>query len=132
MHIQSLPSDEERSAPEIGEEGEGELALDIFEDEHCLYFIAPIAGVDEKSVDINITDDVLSISGTRPRPKSLPKAKHHYLEECYWGPFRRNVLLPSAVNSDETKARLEQDILIVEVPKARKAAKKIISLKTKT
>jgi HSP20 family protein len=90
--------------------------------------IAPVAGVDEKSLEISLTDDLLSIKGNRPRPKSLPQPQRSFAEECYWGSFSRNILLPAAVNSADMSARLESDIIVIEIPKARKATSKIISL----
>lgn len=110
------------------EEDEGQLLLDIFETDEKIFIIAPVAGIDEETVEISLTDDLLTIRGERPRPKSLPTNVNYFTEECYWGTFSRNVLLPAAVNSAEIVARLERDIIVVEIPKARKVGSKIISL----
>lgn len=107
---------------------EGQLSLDVFESENSIVVVAPIAGVDEKNLSINITEDLLTITGERLRPKSLPKPKKYFVEECYWGKFSRSILLPTAINSAEITARLDRDIIIIEVPKARKVASKIIPL----
>ncbi len=107
---------------------EGELSLDIFETDETIFLVAPVAGIDEKSIDIALTEDLLTIRGSRPRPLSLPKKPKYYVEECYWGSFYRSVLLPAAVNSAEITARLERDIIIIEIPKARKVSSKSIPL----
>lgn len=111
------------------ENDEGQLALDIFETSEKIFVVAPIAGVNEHSLDIMLTKDVLTIKGNRPHPKSLPHAKEFFLEECFWGDFSRNILLPAAINSADIVARMERDIVIVEIPKARKVEQKKISLK---
>jgi len=114
------------------ESDEGQLPLDIFEDEVSIFVVAPIAGVDEENLEILVDNDLLTIRGSRPRPKSLPKNPQYFVEECFWGKFSRNVLLPSAVNSAEITAIFEGDIVIITIPKARKATAKIISLKKRT
>ncbi len=125
-----IGSEEKREAPILKEEEDsGALALDIFEDTDRIIILAPVAGVDESSVEIVLTEDLLTIKGMRPRPDSIPKNAHFFVEECFWGKFLRSVLLPTAVNSAEISARLERDILYIDIPKARKAASKIISLK---
>lgn len=110
------------------EDDQGQLSLDIFETEDKIIIIAPIAGIDEKSLEISVNEDLLTIKGARPRPSGLPKHKTYLIEECYWGVFSRNVLMPAAVNSAEIIARMQRDILIVEIPKARKVKTKIISI----
>jgi len=125
-----IGAEEKREAPILKEEEDsGALAIDIFEDAEKIIILAPVAGVDEASVEIVLTEDLLSIKGNRPRPDSIPKNARFFVEECFWGKFSRSVLLPTAVNSAEISARLDRDILYIDIPKARKAASKIISLK---
>ena len=126
MHISA-----EQSFVAVSEHDEGQLALDIFETENHIFCVAPIAGVDETSLDISLTKDLLTITGNRPRPQSLPKAQEYFLEECFWGKFSRNILLPAAINSADIVARMERDIIIVQIPKARKVEQKKISIQKK-
>lgn len=128
FHISSSPDESLRLQEDSDE---GQLPLDIFEDENSIFVVAPIAGVDEEKLEILVDNDLLTIRGSRPRPKSLPKKPQYFVEECFWGNFSRNVLLPSAVNSAEITAIFEGDIVVITIPKARKANAKIISLKKK-
>jgi HSP20 family protein len=107
---------------------QGQLSLDVLETETSIVVVAPVAGVDEKNLSISITEDLLTISGERLFPSSLPKPTKKYVEECYWGKFSRSILLPTAINSAEITARLDHDIIVIEVPKARKVASKNIPL----
>jgi HSP20 family protein len=107
---------------------EGQLSLDIFETEESIFLIAPVAGVNRDSVQISLTEDLVTISGERPFPTSLPNNSKYFVEECFWGNFSRSVLLPSAVNSADISARIEHEIIIIEVPKARKTSSKNIPL----
>ena len=128
LHIEP---ENDRDAPEIlkNDDEAGALAIDIFETDAEIVILAPIAGVDERSLDLELTEDLLKISGERPRPKNVPATAKFLVEECFWGKFSRNILLPAAVNSAEISATLENEILIIKIPKARKVAKKKISLK---
>ncbi|QQS59677.1 Hsp20/alpha crystallin family protein [Candidatus Peregrinibacteria bacterium] len=110
------------------EEDVGYLALDVLETEETIFILAPIAGVEEGNLSISLNDDLLVISGMRVRPTFLPQESRDLVSECYWGSFSRHILLPSAVNTADMIARIEQGIIILEIPKARKAKSKIISL----
>jgi len=104
---------------------EGRLALDIFETEEEIFIIAPLAGVDKEEVEISINEDILTIKGRREFLEDIPSAKTFFAEECFWGDFSRSIILPSAVNSADIKAKMKKNILIISVPKAKKASKKI-------
>lgn len=109
------------------ENDEGYLAIDVIETEDNIFILAPIAGVEEQDVSLSLSDDLLVISGNRVRPEFLPEKSRGLVSECYWGPFSRHILLPSAVNTADMTARIEQGIIVLEIPKARKVKSKTIS-----
>ena len=134
MHItaQTTPPPTSRQTDEqpqaVPTEDAGELAVDIAETATSIFIVAPIAGVDESSLAIEIDDDLLVIRGERKLPESIPAKAERHSEECFWGAFKRTILLPTAINSAEIVATLEQHILMIEIPKARKATSKTIPL----
>lgn len=111
----------------MAEETEGQLSIDVYQDEHNVYVLAPIAGVKASDIDISITDEVLTIRGTRKAGHIFP-AERHFTQECYWGPFSRSYVLPIAVNSDEVRATLKDGLLKVEIPKDAKVKTKVIKI----
>jgi HSP20 family protein len=118
-------------AEEISKENpdEGRLALDIFETEETLFIVAPLAGVDPEEIDISISEDVLIIRGDRRFPENLPTSSSKFFtEECFWGPFSRSIVLPSAVNSADIQAKMKKNILIISIPKVKKAKSKKIPI----
>ena len=126
LHALRQPKSER---PELlADDAVGQLAVDILETAASIFVIAPIAGVDEKSVAISIDDDLLVISGERVYPQSCPQNAKKHAEECYWGTFQRSILLPTAINSADITAKMVDHILTIEIPKARKATSKIIPL----
>jgi HSP20 family protein len=115
----------------LAEESEGQLSIDVYQDEHNVYVVAPIAGVKAGDVDISITDEVLTIKGNRSPGHNITHEKH-FTQECYWGPFSRSYVLPIAVNSENSKATLKDGLLKIEVPKDEKVKTRFIKVNDKS
>lgn len=109
------------------EEIEGQLAIDVYQDEDSIYILAPIAGTAPGDIDVQITDEVVSIRGER---KSGHKANDemHFVQECYWGPFSRTFVLPIAVNSEKARASLKNGLLSIIIPKDAKSKTKSLKI----
>lgn len=112
------------------EETEGQLSVDVYQDEHNIYILAPIAGVRAADLDVSITDEVVTIQGERQAGhESLPEK--HFTQECYWGPFSRSYVLPIAVNSELARATLKDGLLKIEIPKDAKVKTRSIKINEK-
>jgi len=114
----------------LEDDTEGQLSIDVYQDEHNVIVLAPIAGVRASDVDISITDEVITIRGERRAGHDAP-LERHFTQECYWGPFSRSYVLPIAVNSEETKATLKDGLLQIVVPKDAKVKTKVIKINDK-
>lgn len=114
----------------MSEETEGQLSIDVFQDEHNVYVVAPVAGVKPDDIDVTITDEVLTIRGERKSGHEVP-GEQHFSQECYWGPFSRSYVLPIAVDSEHSRATLRDGMLRVEIPKDAKVKTKIIKINDK-
>ncbi len=119
--------DEHKNAED---DNEGQLAIDVYQDDHNIYLVAPIAGVKASDVSISITDEVITIRGKRSPGHDIPADKH-LVKECYWGNFSRSYVVPIATNSDSAKAILEDGLLRIIVPKDDKVKTKFISIEEK-
>ncbi len=111
----------------LAEDGDGQLSIDVYHDDHNIYILAPIAGVKAGDVDISITDEVITIKGNRTAGHDIAKEKH-FTQECYWGAFSRSYVLPIAVNSENSKATLKDGLLRIEIPKDEKVKTKTIKI----
>lgn len=110
-----LPSKQPMPPPRSS--GVGQVALDIFEYENYYIIKAPIAGVRMADLDIEITDNVLTIRGSRRQTDTIPD-EQYYLKECFWGEFQRSVTLPCAIDPRKVKATFNKDsVLKILVPK---------------
>lgn len=95
----------------------GQVALDIFEFDNYYILKAPMAGVKLADLDIEITDNVITIRGQRKQTDDIPQ-NQYYLQECFWGEFSRSVTLPCSIDPKKVKATFNKDaILKILVPK---------------
>lgn len=116
----------EMEAPTV----EGNIIMpmaDIRETDDAVIVTMDLPGVDKKDVDISVTDNELRVVAERSEEKELSEKEFHKRERTY-NRFERMVTLPVAVKSDEAKARLENGVLEVTLPKEIVTARKRISI----
>lgn len=94
----------------------GQIAVDILESHEWYILIAPLAGVPRSDVDVSISRSVLSISGNRPEPEIYQEALKIPIQECFYGPFSRSIILPENLALDMIRATIERGMLIVTIP----------------
>lgn len=97
-----------------------QVALDVLETDDAIHIVAPIAWVVYEDIDLSINKTVLTIKWTRYKPEEYDldwvKIRN---EECYWGNFSRNVILPENLDFDKINAYMQNNLLIVSVPKLK-------------
>lgn len=99
---------------------EWQVALDIVEKADEIIIIAPIAWVDLDDIDLHVKDNILTISGERKKPIEIYSSGFMLrVDECFWGKFTRNIIMPENVDLDMIKAILEKNILVIRIPKLR-------------
>jgi HSP20 family protein len=98
----------------------GQVALDVFEFDNYYILKAPIAGVKLSDLDIEITDNVLTVRGHRRQTDEIPD-NQYFVRECFWGEFERSVTLPCTIDPKKVKATFNKEsILKILVPKEEK------------
>lgn len=87
-----------------------------------LIFTAELPGMSEENVNIELENDVLTISGekTEERTEGEEERNYHLWERSY-GSFRRSFTLPRAVDTAQCRAEFENGILEIRLPKAPEA-----------
>ena len=97
---------------------EGQLSVDVLEGPRALVIRSAIAGLAAEELDVNVTQDSVTIRGVRSHGHvERPEALVH-VQECFWGTFSRTVILPCPVRPDEADATLKNGILTITLPKA--------------
>ena len=105
----------------------GQLTLDVYETKDDFIIQSTVAGVKPENLDISVEEDLISIKGTRQRITQEQEGKYLY-QECYWGEFSREVILPEEVDASKAQAKIKDGILTLKIPKARKAKRRKINV----
>lgn len=106
-------------------ESEGQLLLDLYQTENDLILQTPIAGVSAEDLEIEIEGDVLTIKGERKNPS--PEGAKFLIQECYWGKFSRQIILPVEIDPNQIEATFKFGILTIRLPRLfRERKRKII------
>ena len=120
---------QEQAYPEVDPEDEfpGQLAVDVYETDEKLVVKARTAGVNKQDLDVSLSDNILTISGTLSSGDQYnDQDKKWHIQGCYWGEFSRTVALPVQIKEDEVEAILKDGVLIITFTKIKQEpAKKI-------
>ena len=90
--------------------------IDVSETDNEIRICAELPGVSQEDVDLNLTNDVLTISGQKKVERDEQK-ENFYVAERSVGGFARSVRLPFAVEPGQVHATFENGVLHVTVPK---------------
>jgi HSP20 family protein len=102
-------------------------AVDVVESDNGYEITADLPGMEEKNIEVKVTDGVLTMKGERQEEKE-EKKKDYYLHERSFGSFQRSFELPESVDADKIEATFKKGVLTVKLPKkseAQKPTKKI-------
>lgn len=105
-------------------------AMDLVEKEDAYEITAELPGLDEKNVEITLSNHTLTLKGEKHEEKE-EEQKGHYLSERRYGAFQRNFRLPDGVDADNIDAAFAKGVLTVRLPKTAEAKKteKTIAIK---
>ena len=95
-------------------------AVDIFETPQALVLVADMPGVDRKSVDVTVENNVLTVAGRAHL--DAPDGYGLVGQEYGVGKYRRDFTLSNAVDTERIKARVQHGVVEVTIPK-REAVK---------
>jgi HSP20 family protein len=104
-------------------------SMDVAETDKEIEITAELPGLEEKDVQINVADNLLTIRGEKKNEKEQ-KDKNYRLVERSYGSFERTLELPEGVKADDIKATIAKGVLKVTVPKPAPAQAKKIEVKT--
>jgi len=116
---------DESGIAELMEEGEGQLAIDVYQTPEEIVVESTIAGVDPEDLDVDISSESVTVRGKRTKEKRIQDEDYFY-QECYWGKFSRSIILPQEVDPENAVASLKNGVLTIRMPKLnRKKSKKL-------
>ena len=101
--------------------------VDIYEDEHKIVLKLEVPGLDEKDLDIQLENNVLTVRGERKFEKEEKEENFHRIERRY-GSFYRSFTVPNTVNTENVKASYDAGVLRLELEKRAEAKPKQIKV----
>ncbi len=104
--------------------------VNVMETNDELILTAELPGMREEDINIELENNVLTISGEKveERKEGDEDRRYHVWERRY-GTFSRSFTLPRTVKSDEITASYENGVLTIHLPKAPEAKGRKIEIK---
>lgn len=98
-------------------------SVDIFEEGDNVVVKAELPGIRKEDIDVNMTDNTVSISGEKKKEEKVER-KNYYRGERSYGAFTRSFRLPVEVQTDKAKASFKEGVLEIRIPKTEEAKKR--------
>lgn len=100
-----------------------EPSVNVAETDAAYEVTAELPGVDEKNIEVQVTDGVLTLRGEKREEKEeKDEKKNYHLVERSYGSFQRSFSLPENVAEAKIKADYDKGVLRVTIPKTAPTA----------
>ncbi len=91
-------------------------AVDIVEHEDNYVIEVEVPGMDERNIEITLSNDVLSLKGEKHEDAER-KDRNHHISERHYGAFERKFRLPCGVDREHISATFTRGLLTLMLPK---------------
>lgn len=122
-----------RGRPTLGIEGFPDTTpkVDVEEKDDAFLITAELPGMDEKDVEVTVSDDMLTIKGEK-RESSEREEKNMHITERSYGSFRRSFRVPQDADAGKVQAHFEKGVLHIDLPKKAAKENPVKKIKIKT
>ena len=103
---------------------------DIMETKDEILIKAELPGIDEKEVDVEIENGMLTIKGERKAEQETEEKGYRRIERSY-GSFMRTFTLPPNVDAEKIGATFNNGVLEVHLPKKEESKPRAIKVNVK-
>ncbi|MCF3934823.1 Hsp20/alpha crystallin family protein [Acuticoccus sp. M5D2P5] len=97
--------------------------MDIVEKDGRIEMSAELPGLEDKDVQIEVSDNVLTIKGEKKTEREEKDSDNCYLSERTYGSFTRVIELPEGTKAEDVKAKMAKGVLTITIPKPAEFAK---------
>lgn len=105
-------------------------AINVYEKGKNIVVECQLPGIDPENVKIDVSDDLVKLSGEKKEEKE-EKDKNYYRREISYGSFARSVALPKKVKSSGAEAEYSDGVLRITLPKVEEKESKTVKIKVK-
>jgi len=110
--------------------GGGFPSINVQETETGLELTAELPGVAEKDIDVQVSDNTLTLKGEKREEKTIDEKDRHVSERSF-GSFRRVMPLPFSPDPDAIEAHMDNGVLTVVLPRPADAGPKAKKIEVK-
>ena len=107
----------------------GQLSVDVINQPDEIIIRAIVAGVKPHELDVQISRDMVIITGTREEEKEI-EDHDYYHRELHWGSFSRKILLPEEIDVELSNANEKHGLLELHLTKIDKNKKTKLQVKS--
>lgn len=118
-------------SPDLWALGEVAPRVDETEDETAYHVTMELPGMDEKDIEIALSDGALTIQGEKKQEEE-GKGKNYYRKERSFGAFCRTFVVPGGIDESNIKAEFKKGVLRVDLPKSEEDQKKVKHIEIKS
>jgi len=104
-------------------------AVDVREQENEYLMEAELPGLAEKDIELNMEDNILTLSSKKEESKE-EKKNGYLIRERRNYEFARTFVLPKDVDREKIKAEFKNGLLVVSIPKKPEAKPRKIDVKS--
>lgn len=101
--------------------------MNVSQDSENVYVRSEVPGMTLDQLEVSVTGRNLTVTGERAIPDEQSNVRYHRREREA-GKIRRQLTLPTDVDSERVQAKYQHGILMVVLPKAEKAKPKKIAI----
>lgn len=105
-------------------------AVNVEETADELVLTAELPGMSHEDIEIEVENNVLTISGEKRNEREETEERRYHLWERTYGSFQRSFTLPRTVDADAIDARFDNGILHIHMPKQEEAKGRKISIRS--
>jgi HSP20 family protein len=104
--------------------------VEVSESDKEIKISAELPGLDEKDIDVSLTNGTLTIRGEKKEAKESNEKGYHMKERSY-GSFKRSIPLYSEIETDKVDAHFKKGVLSITLPKSAKEIEEKKKIKVK-
>jgi len=109
--------------------GQPSPQVDVYESKDQIRIVIELGGMIREDIEVHVTSDMVIIEGEKKEDEAAGEKRKYICLEREFGPFRRLIEIPGAVDTGQIQAEMKQGILSLFLPKIvdrRKRRRKIL------
>jgi HSP20 family protein len=102
-------------------------SVDVVETQEGYEVKAEVPGIKKEDIHISFEGGLLTLKGEKKQESEEKDRNYHKVERAY-GRFERSFRLPDGIKADAIKAKYDNGVLTIAIPKAEEAKPKEIAV----